>query len=53
MSDNKATMNAGVGEHGLKKKKIGVFKIMRGKETSIIRENNYKKRRYMHYILTM
>ena len=24
MSDNKATMNAGVGEHGLKKKKIGV-----------------------------
>ena len=24
MSDNKSTMNAGVGEHGLKKKKIGV-----------------------------
>ena len=27
--------------------KIGVFKIKRGKETSIIRDNNYKKRRYM------
>ena len=24
MADNKSTMNAGVGEHGLKKKKIGV-----------------------------
>ena len=27
--------------------KIGVFKTKRGKETSIIRDNNYKKRRYM------
>ena len=27
--------------------KIGIFKIKRGKETSIIRDNNYKKRRYM------
>lgn len=26
--------------------KIGIFKIKRGKETSIIRDNNYKKRRY-------
>ena len=28
--------------------KIGVFKTKRGKETSIIRDNNYKKRRYMN-----
>ena len=27
--------------------KIGVFKTKRGKEMSIIRDNNYKKRRYM------